>query len=345
MSVAARRVAALETEIRTHRDRQQVLMWHRSLARFLPSHFLFAAEPRCRFELEAGCTHPDALWLWGFTERLWGSGLAVLVQALEQEEPTGLTCWLMFRVLRSRDERTRGALVLAAEAYDFPLAQGDLALELFHKREYELAAQWACRGAGHGELNSAPAALYVLACLHLQGKGGFAIDTNEGFAYLRRAAMLNSAVAQHTYARLCCPEDQPEHFYWLGRAAGLGFSDGRALLNALQVFLERYAADWRGSGPLIFQIGASLRPNLNGVVLFGKGRVDRDPHLLAARQAMAMHEQWCRKTLDAVNAFLIVARQLNCRGEAGFMCFPRDVRGIVASLIWETRRDALYLLQ
>jgi hypothetical protein len=347
MSVAARRVAAIEDEIRGHRDRQQVLLWHRCL-----NAFLRGQGPMGRRFQYGECTYPQALWLEGFVERHPHIELVETVfSALEEEEPSGLVSWLMFclaDLLRNKVgwlERSLALLQQSAHVHGFPLAQGQLALSHFKRREYVEAGRWALMGAGHGELESSPAALHVLSCLYLQGKGGFAKDEKEGFRCLRLAALLNYPIAQHSYARLCCPVNEPEHFYWLGRAAGSGFSDGRSLLEAMQRFDESYASDPLRYGPLIFQIGCSLRGSLCRNLLFDKLRQMDDPQLILARRARSMHDAWCQMTLAAVESFLIVARRLNCRGEAGFMCFPRDVRGIIASLIWETRRDALYVLQ
>jgi hypothetical protein len=347
MSSAARRVAAIEEDIRTHRDRQQVLSLHRCLNAFLRGRgTLWKRFPRGQ------CEHPHAVWLDGFVQRHPNiEGDQTVFAALAMEEPSGLASWLMLclaDMMRDKAgwlDRSLTMLHQSAHVHGFPLAQGQMALSHFKRREYDDAGRWALLGAGHGELESAPAALHVLSCLHLQGKGGFAKDEKEGFRCLRLAALLNYPVAQHSYARLCCPANEPEHFYWLGRAAGSGFSDGRALLEAMQRFYENYASDPLRYGSLIFQIGSSLRGNLCQDLLFGKARPMNDPQLIVAHRARSMHDAWCQMTLTAVEAFLIVARRLNCHGEAGFMCFPRDVRGIIASLIWETRRDALYVLQ
>ncbi len=125
------------------------------------------------------------------------------------------------------------------------------------------------RAAAQGE----PIAMTNLGMALWWGHSGAAVDKPRGKRLLREAALLGNANAQYDLATNCCAANSLEAFQWLRRSA-LQRREQRAVIW----LFDDLVYDEGGSGRILFEIGASLRAQMDGGVTHSSG----PGHLLGA---------------------------------------------------------------
>jgi hypothetical protein len=160
-------------------------------------------------------------------------------------------------------------------------------------------------------------------------------DSARANACYKRAAELGNAHSQREYG-LTFRDDHPEHFFWLGKAVS-GGDLSVYFCDSMQRQVSAYCTNPSiHLGPLIFEIGFCLSGD--GVVDVSKQKVlkeVRQLHMRRASQALKMYASWLRLTREAIDCWTVIARR---NGVA------KDVRRIINVLIWESRKQGLYLL-
>jgi len=126
-------------------------------------------------------------------------------------------------------------------------------------------------------------------------------------------------------------KSDPQRWRWLGRAAALGNS-----LNCLSIFAKQVEHFNSGStnGAILFAIEQALQGNVNeqlGTIF--NDEEDFDSLIGPAKQAIAFYEAQIKAAKDAMRAWTLVGIKLKVE---------KDVRKLIAKLIWDSREEALY---
>ena len=126
-------------------------------------------------------------------------------------------------------------------------------------------------------------------------------------------------------------ESDPQRWRWWGRAAALGdswrflfhFEDQVALFNS-----------GSGSAAVIFEIGRAVHDHVNEVAgTIFEGDRNFDSRISPAKEAVAFYEAQIKATKAAMHAWTQVGIHFNV---------VKDVRKLIAKLIWDSREGALY---
>jgi hypothetical protein len=145
-----------------------------------------------------------------------------------------------------------------------------------------------------------------------------------------RASELGHVSAMYLLGRLL-NESNPQRWRWLGRAASLGSS-----WDFLHTFSKQFELFNSGSGSaaVMFAIGQALQGHVNeeARTIF-KSAYDFDSLIGPAKQAIAFYEAQIQARKDAMRAWTLVGIKLKV---------VKDVRKLIANLIWDSREEALY---
>ncbi len=141
------------------------------------------------------------------------------------------------------------------------------------------------------------------------------------------AAQLEHVAGMVELSRLL-PSKDPERGFWLTKAARLGAP--AALVENFEVFLET------GDKKLIFEIGSLFNGRVFAKTETIWNRNVSKNAIKSAIQAVCFFEGQCRQTRCAVDAWTILSTRMKV---------PKDVRLIVARLVWDTRRECLFSVE
>jgi hypothetical protein len=151
-------------------------------------------------------------------------------------------------------------------------------------------------------------------------------------------AKLNFLIASelgHVWAmvflgRLLADSD-PQRWRWLGRAAACGECSNFLSNFAKQVDLFKSGS---GSAAVMFAIGRALQGHVNeGVRGIFNDEDEFEYRVRRAKQAIAFYESQVKATKDAMHAWTQVGIKLKV---------VKDVRKLIARLIWDSGEEALY---
>jgi TPR repeat protein len=122
-------------------------------------------------------------------------------------------------------------------------------------------------------------------------------------------------------------ESDPQRWRWWGAAARLGLCD---------VFLARFPkqVEEPASAAVMFAIGQALQGHVNEEkrTIFND-KYDFGSRVGPAKQAIAFYEAQIKATKDAVHAWTLIGLHFGV---------VKDVRKLIAKLIWDWREEALY---
>jgi len=126
-------------------------------------------------------------------------------------------------------------------------------------------------------------------------------------------------------------ESDPQRWRWWGRAAALG--DYRRFLSSFAKQVKLFDSG-SGRGAVMFEIGQALHENVNeqARTIF-KSEYDFCSLIGPAKQAIAFYEAQIKATIAAMRAWTLVGIKLKV---------VKDVRKLIAKLIWDSREEALY---
>jgi hypothetical protein len=269
-------------------------------------------------ELASSCLHPDARWL---TEACAGQDVTTkedakrVFSALGQNDARTLCfLWLM------GDRRDLTSLRRSAE-HGFAFAQALMAWETEGDEKFKFAQLAAAQGERDG--------LYVLGCCFRDGEG-CEKDLDKAKENFLCAIELGHVSAMLWLGELL-DESDPQRWHWWGRAAALGNS-----WNFLSNFPKQVGLFNSGSGSaaVMFVIGQALQGHVNerARTIFNRD-YEFDSFIGPAKQALAFYEAQIKATKDAMHAWTLVGIKLNV---------VKDVRKLIAKLIWNAREEALY---
>jgi len=269
-------------------------------------------------ELAASCQHPDARWLTeacvGKDVTTWEDAELVFSALLGQNDARAL-CFIW---LCGGSDLT--SLRRSAEL-GFAFAQALLAGVTRGEEKFKFARLAAAQGERDG--------FFRLGWCFRDGKG-CEKDLDKAKENWLRASDLGHVFAMVDLG-LLLNESDPQRWQWWGRLAALGNSWSFLGNFAKQVDLFNSGS---GSAAIMFAIGRALQGHVNEQARTSfNDKFKFDSHIGPAKQAIAFCEAQIKATKDAMRAWTLIGIKLNV---------VKDVRKLIAKLIWDSREEALF---
>jgi hypothetical protein len=270
-------------------------------------------------ELAAACDHPDAHWL---TKACAGKDVNTaedakgVFSALGQSDARALCfTWQL------GDRRDLASLRRSAEL-GFAFAQASLAGETRGGKD---GFKFAQLSAAQGERDG----LFWLGwCFH-DGEG-CEKDLDKAKENFLLASELGDVYAM-SYLGDLLSESDPQRWRWRSQAAALG--ETRSFLADFAKQVELFNSG-SGSAFVMFAIGQALQGHVNeeARTIFDSN-LDFGSWIGPAKQAIAFYDAQIKATKDAIHAWTLVGIKLKV---------VKDVRKLIAKLIWDSREEALF---
>ena len=272
-------------------------------------------------ELAAACQHPDARWL---TEACAGKDVTTeedakqVFSALGQNDARAL-CFMW--CCGDEDEIGDLAPLLRSAELGFAFAQAWMADQTEGEETFKFAHLAAAQGERDG--------FYWLGRCFRDGEDCDE-DLDKAKENFLRASKLGHAAAMD-HSGYVLDELDPQRWRWWGRAAVLG--DSWRFLDRFAKQVELFNSG-SGSAVFMFAIGQALQGHVNELArtIFNSD-YDFDYLVGPAKQAIAFYQAQIKATKDAMHAWTLVGIKLNV---------VKDVRKLIAKLIWDSREEALY---
>ena len=209
----------------------------------------------------------------------------------------------------------------------FAFAQARLADQTQARREiFKERFKFAQLAAAQGECEG----FFLLGwCFH-DGEG-CEMDFDKAKEKFLLASELGHAWAMNLLGILL-EESDPQRWRWWGQAAALG--DSWSFLFNFEDQVEFFNSG-SGSAAVMFAVGRALQGHVNeeeGRTIFNE-KHDFDSRIGPAKQAIAFYDAQIKATKDAMRAWTLVGIRYN---------LVKDVRKLIAKLIWDLRQEALY---
>jgi hypothetical protein len=293
-----------------------LLSWYKIRDTFVGQNNVFQNIPLA-IEHAAACDHPDARWL---TEACVGKDVRTVedarrvFSAFGQDDARAL-CFAWLCCLKTDLSPLRRSSDLC-----FAFSQVLMAQQSWGAERLKFARLAALQGERDG--------FYWLAICFRDGEGCEMdlIKAKENF--------LLSSELGHVWSMIdlavLLDESDTQRWHWWGRAAAIGAAGCFVEQFAEQV--ERFRSGY-GSAPVVFAIGRALRGCIDedNSFLFNTWVVDS--LLETAIFAVGFYEAQVKATIDAMRVWTLVGIKLNV---------VKDVRKLIAKLIWDSREEALY---
>jgi TPR repeat protein len=272
-------------------------------------------------DLVAACQHPDARWL---TEACAGKGVTTkedakrVFSALGQNDARALCfAWLCL----DDEEQEDSSPLRRSSELGFAFAQALMAGRTEGDESFKFSQLPAAQGERDG--------LYWLVRCFRDGEG-CAKDLDKAKENFLLASELGDVLAMDPLG-LLLDESDPQRCRRWGRAAALG-----GTWNFLSYFAEQVKLFNSGSGSasVMSAIGQALHGHVSEEArkIFNSA-TNFDSHIGLAKQAIAFYDAQIKATKDAMRAWTLVGIKLKV---------VKDVRKLIAKLIWDSREEALY---
>jgi hypothetical protein len=270
-------------------------------------------------ELAASCQHPDARWL---TETCAGRDVNTVddahrvFSALGQNDGRALCfTWLL-------GDRFDSVLLHRSAELGFAFAQALMAARTQGDEKLKFAQLSAAQGERDG--------FFRLGFCFRDGEG---CETNLDKA---KENFLLAIELGHVWAMTWLGDlfDKSDlhRWRWWGRAAALGDS-WRVLTNFAQQ-VELFSSGSGSSAGVMFEIGQALQGHVREEArTICNDAYDFGSRIGPAKQAIAFYEAQIKATKSAMRAWTQVGIKLKV---------VKDVRKLIAKLIWDSREEALY---
>jgi hypothetical protein len=211
------------------------------------------------------------------------------------------------------------ALLRRSAELGFALAQALMATE---EAQFEQGFKFALLAAAQGERDG-----YFQLGMHLANT-----DPKKAKENLLLACELGHVLAMVRVGELLEDSD-PRRWRWWGQAASIG-SCGNFLFK-FEEQVERFNSG-TGSAAIMFLTGRALRGQVNETrrtIFKSANDAKFDSWVGPAKQAIAFYEAQIQATKHAMHAWI----QVGIRWKV-----VKDVRKLIAKLIWDSREEALY---
>jgi TPR repeat protein len=293
-----------------------LLEWYKIRDTFCERNYVLHNIPLA-LQLAASCNHPDARWL---TKVCAGKDVTTrkeakrVFSALGQNDARALCfAWCS---LAEGDREDVASLRRSAEL-GFAFAQAWMA----DKTDGEECFKFSQLAAAQGERDG----FFQLGCCFRARK-----NLEKAMENFLRASDLGDVWAMIELGTLI-DESDPQRWGWWGRAALLGSSFTFLVNFSEQVELFNSGS---GSASVMFAIGRALQGHVHEETMeIFNNKFNFNSFVAPAKQALAFYQLQIKATKDAVNAWTFVAIQFNV---------VKDVRKLIAQLIWDCREEALF---
>jgi hypothetical protein len=297
-----------------------LLEWYKIRDTFF-GHNLVSLNIPLSLELASSCKHPDAQWL---TEVCAGMD----VNTVEDAER-------VFSALGQNDARAlcflwmlgdqNGLLPLRRSAeLGFAFAQASLASKFgpWEGADGENRFRFARLSADQGERDG-----YSQLGFCFRDGEGCEKNLNKAKENFLVASELGDVVAMFSLGCLL-DESDPQRWRWLGRTAALGSSWSFLQHFAKQV--ELFSSGSGSSAAVMFAIGQALQGHVNEPAM----KIFNESYEFdSAKQAIAFYQAQLKATKGAMHAWV----QVGVRWKV-----VKDVRKLIARMIWDSREEALF---
>jgi hypothetical protein len=294
------------------------LQWYKIRDTFFGENYVSQNIPLA-LEMASSCQHPDARWL---TKACAGKDLNTkedgkrVFSALGQNDARALCfAWLF------GDRHDLAPLRRSAEL-GFGFAKACMADYTQGQEKFKFAQLAAAQGERDG--------FFELGwCLYAD------VWCEKDLDMAKENFLLASELG-HVFAMgglgLSFDESNPMRWQWWSRAASRGASWNFLCNFAKQVDLFNSGS---GSAAVMFAIGQALHGHVNEAArtIFNKADDFDSRSIDPAKQAIAFYEAQIKATKAAIRAWTLVGIKLYV---------VKDVRKLIAKLIWDSREEALY---
>ena len=273
--------------------------------------------------LASACQHKEACWL---TNACSGKDTTTVEQARKVFEELGdhplALCFAWILSGRPRSEVGR-SLRRSAEL-GCALAQASMINNTAGKESFSFANEAALQRERNG--------YFFLGACYETGMGCEA-DLEKAKENFRLGAEMGYVAAIDSYGRMMHWLD-PQRWHLQGYAAARGFSFS-FLGRCFDVIGKLDEVPARAE--VIFEIGRALKGHIDAKkkVIFGVG-TDFESRAVAANRAVKFFDGQCSAARKAVDAWSIIGRRLKVM---------KDIRRLIAELIWDARGLANYTLE
>ena len=187
--------------------------------------------------------------------------------------------------------------------------------------------EWAKKAAAQ---NDADGLYYVHQCLWYGYHGQMNREFAEGEKMLQRAMSGGSVQAAISWTERV--KDSIEETELICKLARFGCENMVMERTAKSLWLFR--SDQSGHAGQLFLLGETLKEQIEGKFVFGQ---DKSKHELqnwldGCLLAVEMFDFWCQPTKDAVVTWILCAK---------FRSLNKDVRRLIAILVWNARGESL----
>jgi hypothetical protein len=276
-------------------------------------------------EMASSCQHPDARWL---IEACDGKGVTTREDAnriFSSLGPNDARALCFAWLCSDDDEGQRDLVPLRCSAeLGFAFAQALLARRTRGEERFKFAELSASQGERDG--------FEELGWCFFHGDG-CERDWDKAKENFLCASELGHVKSMIALGELL-DEFDPQRWRWWGRAAVLG-----DFWNFLSNFANQVKLFNSGSGSatFTFAIGQALQGRVNEEARTIFNEVwDFDSFIGPAKQAIAFYQAQIKATKEAMHAWTQVGIELKV---------VKDVRKLIAKLIWDSREEALYDVQ
>jgi TPR repeat protein len=298
-----------------------LLEWCKIRDTFFGENFVHQNIPLA-LELAGRCQHPDARWL---TEVCAGKGVTTkedakrVFSALGQNDARALCFSWLSGTLDEKHDLT--PLRRSAEL-GFAFAQAWMSGWTEGKEAFEFAQLAAAQGERDG--------FYALGWCFLFCKD-VQRDQNKAKENFLLASELGEVWSMAQVGDLLDELDE-QRWYWWGRAAACRVS--RSFVHGFVKHVELFKSG-SGSAAVMFAIGRALQGHVNedARTIFNFDD-DFASCIGPAKQAIAFYQTQIKGTKEAMYAWTQVGIHFN---------IVKDVRRLIAKLIWDSRDEALYM--
>jgi hypothetical protein len=306
---------------RSPQDRQQLRAWYKIRDTFFGENYV-KVDGRKALELASVCGHPNAVWL----TKLFDGRSPYVNTKLSTEEGRQIVLLGPENEARALcfvnwDEGPLDAIPRAADLGD-AFAQARMVWRTVGEESF----LWVEKSAAQGERDG----FYHLGYCYRLGEG-CEQDLERAKENFLAAAELGHVDSMVEFGKLL-DKDDPQRFFWFGRAAANGYSFYFVQEMVVQIRNFNFG---KGYANVVFAIGQALDGHFDKGkrTIFGKHHPSNS-RMDPANQALHFYEFQSQSYRKAVNTWIIIGLRNRV---------VKDIRKMIGKMIWDAREEAAYL--
>ncbi len=204
----------------------------------------------------------------------------------------------------------------------YAFAQARAVWQIVDKKE---RFRYAQKSAAQGERDG----FFTVGFCYLYGHGCDE-DREKAREYLLIAAELGYINAMICISRLIDPDD-PKRIFWLGKAATSKTNSCQPFVNEIYNEIVSFKSGI-GNTKIVFAIGRVLKGQIGTHKIFGE-RYSSSDTIALANEAVQFYDFQLQMYRKAVDCWTHISLKINV---------VKDIRKMIANLIWDSRHEAAY---